>query len=111
MTQTCDFPNGKVECPEPAPIKVELTVGDIVYRADVCTGHRADMVQLLQEGFQFRPVAAWVDGKRRDAHVAASGEVFTTADVRAWAIDKGLKTGAAQGRVSLDHIELYAAEH
>lgn len=111
MTQSCDFPTGGDPCPNEAPLKVEMTVAEIVYRADVCETHRGDMVDLLREAFNFRPIAAWVDGKRRDAHIAASGEVFTTADVRAWAIEKGLRTGSAQGRVSIEHIELYAAEH
>lgn len=111
MTQTCDFPTGGEICPNPAPVKVEMTVGEIVYRADVCEEHRPAMIDLLAEGFGFRPVAAWVNGRRRDAHLAASGEVFTTADVRDWAIEKGLSVRAGQGRVSNEHIELYAAEH
>jgi hypothetical protein len=110
MTRTCDFPMGP-ECPNDAPNKIELTAGDIIYRVDVCDGHQSEIVDALRDGFNFRPVAAWQNGRRRDVHVAASGAVFTTADVREWAIENGLKASATQGRVSLEHIELYAQEH
>jgi hypothetical protein len=101
----------KSVCPNDAPYKVELTADDIVYRADVCADHKQDLVDSVREAFNFRPVASWVDGRRRDAHIAASGIVFTTADVRTWAIEQGLKVGAAQGRISAEHLELYAAAH
>jgi hypothetical protein len=111
MTRTCDYPMSDGECPEDAPNKIELTAAGIVYRVDVCDGHQDDLIDAVREAFNFRPVASWVQGKRRDAHVAASGAVFTTADVREWAIEQGLKVGAAQGRVSTEHVELYAAQH
>lgn len=102
---------GNSVCGKVAPNKIELTAGNIVYRVDVCDGHQEELVDSVREAFNFRPVASWIEGKRRDAHIAASGTVFTTAEVREWAIDQGLKVGAAQGRVASEHIELYAAQH
>jgi hypothetical protein len=98
-------------CDKDATNSIELTADHIVYRSDVCDEHQDDIVSSLRDGFNFRPFSAWVNGQRRDAHIAKSGAVFTTADVREWAIVQGLKRGSKQGRVSLEHIELYAAEH
>lgn len=111
MTRTCDYPMGNDICPDDAPNKIELTAAGVVYRVDVCDGHQDDLIAAVREAFNFRPVSSWVQGRRRDAHVSASGAVFTTADVRDWAMEQGLKVGASQGRVSTEYIELYAAQH
>lgn len=111
MTRSCDYPANDGECGKDAPSKIELTAANIVYRVDVCEDHQDELVAAVREAFNFRPVASWVQGKRRDAHVAASGAVFTSADVREWAVEQGLRTGASQGRVTTEQIELYAAQH
>lgn len=107
MTLTCDYSKA---CPEPAVTTLELTFADVVYRADICDGHVEDMLKsVLKVGF--RPTASIVDGKRRDVFVTSSGRPFTSAEARAWLVTQGLKEGTAKGRVSAEHLELYAAAH
>lgn len=108
MTHTCDY--ALDECAEDAPIAIEVTVDDIIHRADYCPQHHAEMMEAIA-ALGFKPSAGWVDGRRRDVHIAASGAAFTTADARKWLIAKGLKTGAAQGRVSEAQLRLYADNH
>jgi len=112
MTRTCDFPMGRGSvCPNDAPHRIELTADDIVYSVDVCDEHKQEVIDSVREAFNFRPTASWVNGMRRNAHIAASGKVFTTAEARAWAIEQGLTVGRAQGRLAKSHIDLYAASH
>ena len=107
MTLTCDYSKA---CPEPAITTVELTFAEVVYRSDICDQHVEAMLQsVLKLGF--RPIASLVDGKRRDVFVTSSGRPFTSAEARAWLVSQGLKEGTAKGRVSAEHLELYAAAH
>lgn len=107
MNHKCDFAE---TCVTPAPYPIELTHADVVYRADVCPEHRDDFLETIR-ALGFRPIASLVQGKRRDVHVTASGKPFTSAEAREWLVSNGLKTGTAQGRISSEHLQLYANAH
>lgn len=107
MVRLCDVDDG---CGKSAPHQVEAKVDGVIYRADICDEHIAACQETMTL-FGFQPVASEVGGKRRDVHVGASGKPFTTADARAWLIEQGLRNGAARGRVSAEHLQLYAEAH
>lgn len=104
MIRSCDFEQG---CTNEASATVTLNRGDVVYRADICDDHAS----LLTESVNLEPVAAQVGGKTRDVYTAASGKTFSAAEARRWLVDQGIKKGTSAGRVSMEHLELYAAQH
>lgn len=108
VLHSCDY--NDMDCPNTGAEPIEFTLNSIVYRAEICPGHRQELAALLGE-IGLRPVASIHDSKRRDVLVTASGVPFTAAQARAWLVDQGIKTGAAAGRISAAHLELYAASH
>lgn len=107
VLQSCDYMN--MECGKKAKA-IELIVDGIVHRADLCAEHRNEMFTMLQ-AMNLRPIGSIVNGKRVDVRIAKSGTPFTSADARVWLIEQGVLTGATSGRVSREHLDLYAANH
>ena len=104
IVRTCDAKSG---CTNEATHVIELRKQGIALHTDICD---AD-VEALMETFAFRPVAALVDGKRRDVYMSATGKSFSTADARAWLIAEGVIAGSGRGRISQDQLDLYASKH
>lgn len=108
VLHSCDY--NDLDCPNAGAEPVELTVDAVVHRGEICPEHRKELAEMLRE-LGLRPVASISDGKRRDILIAKSGEPFTAAQARTWLVEQGIKTGASSGRVSIAHLDLYAANH
>lgn len=97
----------RTKCGKPAPQRVALPVGRLIFAGDLCDSHQKHLQRLLAEtGLE---PATNVDSKQRAAYVAKSGTPFSGEDARPWLIEQGL--AGERGRIARHAIEAYAAAH
>lgn len=115
ITKTCDYPDGPMEAPldsvcgVDAEVRIEVMIGRKLFCGDVCQEH-AGIVETRLTLIGIMPESVMVDGKRRGAHIAASGRSFSTAEARAWLVENG-HLSSAHGRVSAELLARYGANH
>jgi len=111
---TCDYPDaknpGEGVCGKHADNHFEAKLGALTFDADFCTDHRAKFIKDMA-AIGARASHALLGRKRRDVHIGKSGIPFSTSEARHWLIAKGIAVSAGPGRISQEHLDLYAKSH
>lgn len=113
MARTCDWRTSNItdqRCGKPArQAPHDWVVDHAKIHGDFCDDHEVDLRNMLL-GVGFTMEAKLVDHKPRHVHMGDSGQPFSTAEARAWLIEKGI-IATAGGRVSRAHLRMYAETH
>jgi len=108
---TCDYPlpSGRA-CGKEADEHFEARLGALAFDADYCATHRKSFITALAK-IGCAASAALLGRKRRDVHIGKSGIPFSTNEARQWLIAQGIAVSTGPGRISQEHLDLYAKAH
>ena len=107
---TCDYPVSGSACGKHADNHFEAKLGALSFDADFCNDCRAKFIgELVVIG----PHAthSLLGRKKRDVHIGRSGIPFSTSEARRWLLSEGIAVSTGPGRLSQEHLDLYAAQH
>ena len=107
---TCDYPVGEDVCGKEAANHFEAKFGPLSFDADFCAECRSKFIRDLT-GIGAHASHALLGRKRRDVHIARSGIPFSTNEARKWLIEQGVAVSAGPGRISQEHLDMYAKAH
>lgn len=110
-TRQCQFPLvDETPCGEDGnTTRLRLTWDNNQLVSYYCPSHLPEVMTGL--GYLGMKPAVVIDSKVRAMYTAASGAKFSAADARTWLREQGHLSGAVVGRLSRDHIQLYADTH
>lgn len=117
MARVCDFPEFFLtdparKCDKPVKTYAQISIGKRELSADYCAQHAEHVEEALVEHFGMRYTGARVGQKKRAVHISASGQPFSTSDVRRWLQETGHEEGTkVTGRLSQQLIAEYADAH
>lgn len=105
----CDYQPSKKPHPHEATLSVEVRVGDVHLKMDLCEDDKAALLSdLTKIGMDLS--RARVGPEARAGYVSASGKPFTTRDVRVWLRATGYEVSDS-GRLTDEMLALYAESH
>lgn len=106
----CDFPIDGQPCGRKAQTPFEAWLGDAVLTADYCAKHVGAATAGLG-GLGVAPRFTRTGRKQRKAYLGRSGRPFSNYEARQWLNAQGYAVGPGPGRLSAEHLDIYARAH